>query len=119
MNQHCATSSAVCHKTASHLKLAPHRKGGAGKGCQIYAAERIKLHEAMDRDGEKPRNDSDELETGNDVEPSSVDCDGAASSQCSDTEDEGEMNGVEPDGSSIDCSDEVKRTPAIAELCSR
>ena len=47
-----ATSSTVLHLISNHLKMAPHRQGGAGKGCHVPAREHAeKSVDSNDKDG--------------------------------------------------------------------
>ena len=38
IHNHCSSSTASVYRyIGSHLKMAPHRQGGAGKGCHVPA----------------------------------------------------------------------------------
>ena len=53
-----ATYSAVHHHISSHLKMAPHRHGGAGKGCHMPS--RLNVNQAAPVDDDDDHDDDDD-----------------------------------------------------------
>lgn len=51
------SSAAVLHKISGHLKMAPHRHGGVGKGCRVLPVDAGLDHSSTTRHSENECSD--------------------------------------------------------------